>query len=114
MQPPRRVFLDHVAIAAAPAFAATWLGGDAEFPFLAVQFEGHGASIRAVRGFHGAECLREKARSTLAKLSALHSFARMAVEPKIHFWVTDNDDFRYKPLESLAVPWAAPAPNRAF
>ena len=55
MKPPRRMFLDHVAIAAAPAFAAAWLGGDAEFPFLAVRFEDHGASIRAVRGFYGAK-----------------------------------------------------------
>jgi hypothetical protein len=31
------------------------------------------------------KCLCEKARSTLAKLSSLHSFARTAVEPKIYF-----------------------------
>jgi hypothetical protein len=85
MQPPRRVFLDHVTIAAAPAFAATWLSGDAEFPFLAVQFEGHGTSICAVRGCYGAKMPLRKSTRTLAKLSSLHSFARTAVEPKIYF-----------------------------
>jgi hypothetical protein len=81
------VFLDHVAIAAAPGFAATRLGSDAEFPFLAVQFEGHGASIRAVRGLTVPKCLCEKARNTLAKRLALHRSARTGVEPNIHLWV---------------------------
>jgi hypothetical protein len=36
VQPPRGMFLDHVAMAATTAFAATRFGGDAKFPFLSV------------------------------------------------------------------------------
>jgi hypothetical protein len=46
MQPPRRMFLNHIMIPGAPAFATPRLGGDPKLAFLSVQFEGHGASIR--------------------------------------------------------------------
>ena len=77
MQPPRRVFLDHIAISDAVAFAAARLSGDAEFPFLTVKFEGHDASIRAGDLFRCQNDLGEKAHGTLAKCSMLHSFRRM-------------------------------------
>jgi hypothetical protein len=46
MQPPRRVFLDHIVITGVPGFAAARLDGNPKLAFLSVQFEDHGASIR--------------------------------------------------------------------
>src|SRR4029077_1165811 len=41
MQPPRRMFLDHVTVAGALFLAATRLRRDVELSLLAVDFEGH-------------------------------------------------------------------------
>src|SRR5262249_2130270 len=75
MQPPRRVLLNHIAIASAIASTATLtaarLRRDAEFALLAIDFESHAASICAIRDYRGQlrlpKCLTGRSSGTLEK-----------------------------------------------